>query len=109
MYENCLNLFRRRLSAFNVGLSSQLLSIRGKFSVNIKMNDFVGNISAKRFTPAVTSYYQVHVLNADAHRSAAPCFETLGATVAETSLLLTALNNPHPIHAADGHYIRNST
>jgi len=60
------------------------------------------------FTPAVTSCYQVRALSAYAHLSAALlCY--LGATGAETSLLLTAnLNNPHPIHAADGHYTCNS-
>jgi len=36
------------------------------------------------------------------------CFATLDATGAETSLLLTALNSPHPIHTVDGHYTRNS-
>jgi len=48
------------------------------------------------FTLIVTSCYQVHV---DAYLSAALlCY--LGATGAETSLLLTAFNSPHPIHAA---------
>ena len=42
----------------------------GKFSVNIKMNDFVGNILQIRFTPAVTSCYPVHALNSDGHLSA---------------------------------------
>jgi len=40
------------------------------------------------------------------------CDATLGATGAETSLLLTAYYieySPHPILAADGHYIRNSS
>ena len=37
------------------------------------------------------------------------CYATLGATEAETSLLLTALNSPHPIHAANGYYTRNSS
>jgi len=37
------------------------------------------------------------------------CYATLGATGAKTSLKLTALNSPHPIHAADGHYTRNSS
>jgi len=37
------------------------------------------------------------------------CYATLGATGAETSLRLTALNSPHPIHAADGHCTRNSS
>ena len=41
------------------------------FSVNIKMNDFVGNILQISFTPTVASCYQVHPLNADAHLSAA--------------------------------------
>jgi len=46
--------------------------------------------------PTVTSCYHVH---SDARLSAALlCY--LGATGAETSLLLTALNSPHPIHAA---------
>jgi len=34
-------------------------------------------------------------------------FATLGATGTETSLKLTALNSPHPIHDEDGHYSRN--
>jgi len=37
------------------------------------------------------------------------CDATLGVTDAETSLLLTALNSPHPIHAPYVHYTRNST
>jgi len=37
------------------------------------------------------------------------CYATLGATGAETILLLTAFNSPHPIHAADGHCTRNSS
>jgi len=41
------------------------------------------------FTPAVTSCFQVHALNADAHLSRC-CFATLGATGATTSLSLTA-------------------
>jgi len=39
-------------------------------------------------------------------------YASLGATGAETSLLLsacTALNNPDPIHAADGYYARDSS
>jgi len=38
----------------------------------------------------VTSCYQVHALNADAHLSAALHAMLIGATGAETSLLLTA-------------------
>jgi len=41
------------------------------------------------FTPTVTSCYQVHALNADAHLSAA-LLCNLGATGAKISLLLTA-------------------
>jgi len=37
------------------------------------------------------------------------CFAILGAAGAETPMLLTALNNPHPIRAEDGHYTRNSS
>jgi len=49
--------------------------------------------------PDVTSCYQVHALNADAYLYAALlCY--LSATGTETSLPLTALNSPHPIHAA---------
>jgi len=49
-----------------------------------------------RFTTAVTSCYHVH---ADAHLPAALlCY--LDETGAETSMLLTASNSPHPIHAA---------
>jgi len=33
--------------------------------MNIKMNDFVRNISWASFMPAVTSCYQVHAQNAD--------------------------------------------
>jgi len=48
------------------------------------------------FTPAVTSYYQVHGLNADAHLSAALlCYFTGGATGAETSLHNALNNYPH--------------
>jgi len=50
--------------------------------------------------PAIASCYQVHTLNADSHLSAALlCYLGKGATGAETSLH-TALNSPHPIHAA---------
>jgi len=56
--------------------------------VNIKINDFVGNILQNKFY--ATSCYQVHALNADAHLSSRRCYATLGATGAETSLLLTA-------------------
>ena len=37
--------------------------------MNIKMNDLVGIFSKARFTPAVTSCYQVHALNADVYRA----------------------------------------
>jgi len=48
-------------------------SARGTFSVNIKMNDFVGNILYIYigFTPAATSWNQVDALHADAHLSTA--------------------------------------
>jgi len=49
----------------------------------------------------------VHAQNVDAHLSVALiCY--LGATGAETSLLLTALNSPHPILTTNGHYTCNS-
>jgi len=71
----------------------------------LKWTNLFGIFCKISFTPAITSCYQVHALNADSHLSAALlCY--LSATGAETSLLLTALNSPHPIHAADGHYTR---
>jgi len=83
----------------NAGLKSQLLRIRGKFSVNNKMNDFVGNILQNKFYACCYILLSGTCPNPDTHLFAALlCY--LGATGAETSLLLTALNNPHPIHAA---------
>ena len=70
----------------------------------LKLITLLGIFCKILFTSAVTSCYQVNVLNADADLSAALRCATLGATVAETSLLLTALNSSHPIHAADDHY-----
>jgi len=64
--------------------------IRGKFSANFETNNFVGNILQNKFyTCCYIFLYQVHALNADAHLSAA-LLCNLGATGAETSLLLTA-------------------
>jgi len=52
------------------------------------MNNFVRIFCKISFTLPVTSCYQAHALNADAHLSAALlCY--LGATGSETSLLLT--------------------
>jgi len=61
------------------------------------------------FTPAVTSCYQVHALNADAHTPTAALLCYSGAAGAETLVLLTALNSPHLHNAADGRCIRNSS
>jgi len=61
-------------------------SLRGKFGVNIKMNDFVGNILQNKF------YACCYILLSDARpkRQCTPiCGAALGATGAETSLLLT--------------------
>jgi len=71
----------------------------------LKWSTLLGTFCKISFTPAVTCYYQVHALNADARLSAA--LLTLGATGAETSLLLTAycIDNciqRHNISAADG-------
>ena len=41
--------FKCRVSAFHAGSKSQLLMNRGKFSVNIKMSNFVGNILQNQF------------------------------------------------------------
>ena len=64
--------------------------------MNNKMNYYVGNILQKGLTPTATSCYHVH---ADAHLSAA-LLSYLGATGAETSLLLTAYcieqSSPYP-------------
>jgi len=35
--------------------------------VNVETSDFIGNILRGEISPAVTSCYQVHTLNADAH------------------------------------------
>jgi len=68
----------------------------------IKWTTLLGIFCKICFTPAVTSCYHVH---ADAHLSAALlCY--LDETGAETSLLFTALNSRHPIHAA---HTRNSS
>jgi len=64
--------------------------------VNNKMNDFVGTLLQNKFYAYCSSCYQEH---ADPHLSVALlCY--LGATGAKTSLLLTALNSSHTIHAA---------
>jgi len=55
-----------------------------------------GILCKKRFTPAVISCYHVLARITDAHLSAA-LLSYSGATGAETSLLLTALDSPHPI------------
>ena len=58
--------------------------------MNIKMNNFVGNIPQISFTPVVTSCYQEHALNADVGFTyLRTCYATLSATGAETSLLFT--------------------
>jgi len=75
-------------------------SLRGKFGVNIKMNDFVGNILQYKF------YACCYILQSGTRpkRRCRPiCGAALGGTTAETSLLRwmhIALNSPHPIHAA---------
>jgi len=46
-------------------------SVRGKFSGRTKWTTLFGIFCKISFTPAVTSCYQVHALNADAHLSAA--------------------------------------
>ena len=56
----------------------------------LKWTTLLGMFWKISFTPAVTSCYQVHVLNADAHLSAALLCYFLGPTGAETSLLSTA-------------------
>ena len=58
--------------------------------MNIKMNNFVGNILQISFIPAVTSRYQEHALNAGVDNTyLRPCYATLSATGVETSLLFT--------------------
>jgi len=61
------------------------------------MNDFVGDILQNKF------YAYCYILLSGTCRRIPICGAAmlyLGATGAETSLLLTALNSPHPIHAA---------
>jgi len=74
------------------------------------MNDFVGNILQNKFYAGVTSYYQVHVLNADANLSAALlCYFTCHwcrNLAAVNWILQWIILTPH---AADGHYTRNSS
>ena len=68
----------------------------------LKWTTLLGIFCKIRFTPVVTSCYQVHVLSAD---------ELLYMPLVpkrRCCWLHTALNNPHPIHVADGHYTRNS-
>ena len=71
----------------------------------------LGTFCKISFTPAVTSCYQVHALNADAHLSAA-LFHYFRShwyrNLAAVNCILH-LNNPHPLHAADGHYTRYSS
>jgi len=45
--------------------------VRGKFSVNIKMNNFVENILQNSFTPAVMFCYQIHAPKTDTYIHAA--------------------------------------
>jgi len=61
------------------------------------MNDFVGNILQNKF------YACCYILLSRTHRCTPICGAAMllkDATGAETSLLSTALNSPHPIHAA---------
>jgi len=81
----------------------------GKFSVNTKMNDFVGNILQNKF------YAHCYILLPGTRPKIDAPFPT--ALLLHVQLVLkprccqlhTALNSPHPVHAADGHYIRNSS
>ena len=75
--------------------------------MNIKMNDFVGNILQSQF------YACCYILLSGTrpkcrytHLFTALLWYFRGATGAEISLLLTSWNSLHPIHAADGHYTR---
>jgi len=56
------------------------------------------------FTPAVTSCYQEHALNADVRYTyLRPCYATLSKVVPKPRCcsLYTALNIPRPTHGAD--------
>ena len=73
------------------------------------MNDFVGNILQNKF------YAHCYILLPGTRPKIDAPFPT--ALLLHVQLVLkprccqlhTALNSPHPIHAADGHYIRNSS
>jgi len=76
-------------------------TVRGKFSVNIKMNNFVGNILQKkvlrrllRFAIRYTPLKPMHTFLLQR------CYAILGATGTETSLKLTAYcieySSPYP-------------
>ena len=76
----------------------------------LKWTTLLGIFCKISFTPAVTSCYQVHALNADAHLSAALCyFRCHWCRKLAAVNCIRHLNNPHPIHAADGHYTRYSS
>jgi len=103
----CLNLFWFRISAcfaYDKTVINQRRAEKSAFEDQseensvwiLKWTTLLGIFCKISFTPAVTSCYHVH---ADSHLSAA-LLCNLGATGAETSLLLTTLNSPHPIHAA---------
>ena len=60
---------------------------RGKFSVNIEMNDFVGSILQSKFFCKSCCYILLSV----------------------THFKRRCIHSPYPIHAADGYYIRDSS
>jgi len=115
----CLNLFRLRVSAcfvYGKTVANQRKAEKSAFEDRSEENSvwiliwrtWLGIFCKICFTPAVTSCYQVHALNADAHLFAAllcyfRCnwFRNISA--------VTALNSPHPVHAADSYYTRNSS
>jgi len=75
----------------------------GKLSVNVEINDFVRNILRSKFH--LWCYILLSGTRWCTHAYLRRGYATIGATGAETSLLLNAYcawDCPYPIHAADG-------
>jgi len=76
--------------------------------VNIKMNDFVGNILENTF------YAYCYILQSGTRRCTSMCDAAMLLMVPlvpkyRCCFLRTALNSTHPIHTADWYYTRNSS
>jgi len=78
----------------------------------LKWTTLLGIFCKISFTAAVTFCHQVHALKTDTHipTAALICYFRCHwcRNLSEVNCIMT-LNSHHPIHAADGHYTRNSS